>query len=253
MKLSACIDIMMPDKDVAAKIHAVKAAGLPAFEFWGWENKDLDILEAAAKETDLQVATFCTQNHSLVDPIARESFLAGLQATIPVAQRLGCDRLITQTGAERPSIARSEQLESLIAGLVACVPMLQQSGITLLVEPLNILVDHHGYFLYHAEEAFAVVREVDSPYVKVLYDIYHQQITEGNLIPTIRKNIHEIGHFHVADHPGRHQPGTGEINYANVFRTIEDTGYQGFVGLEFRPTVPDHQALVAVRELTCNL
>jgi hydroxypyruvate isomerase len=105
------------------------------------------------------------------------------------------------------------------------------------LEPLNTLKDHRGYFLASSYEAFEIIEEVGSPAVKVLYDIYHQQITEGNLIPTITENIGLIGHFHVADVPGRHQPGTGEINYKNVFAAIDGSGYNRYVGLEYGPTV----------------
>lgn len=253
MRLSACIDIMMRDLPVADRIRTAKQAGLSGFEFWSWENKDIDEIEQAAQECQMEIATFCTRSVSLVDPALRDDYLAGLKATIPVAKRLKCDRLITQTGAERPGVPRKEQTESLIAGLKACAPILEENGIMLLVEPLNILFDHKGYFLYYSQEAFEIIKEVGSPNVKVLYDIYHQQITEGNLIPTIQSNIDLIGHFHVADHPGRNEPGTGEINYKNVFRAIEETGYSGWVGLEFRPTIPAVDALRATLELAQRL
>ncbi len=253
MKLSACIDIMMRDASLLQKLQTVREAGLTAFEFWGWENKEMPELTAAMEETKLHAATFCTRMISLVDPECRAEYVKGLEATIPVAKALGCDRLITQTGAERPGVSRLEQRQSLVQGLQAAVPLLEAQGITLLVEPLNLLVDHAGYYLSQSGEAFAIIQEVDSPNVKVLYDIYHQQITEGNLIPTIETNVESIGHFHVADHPGRHEPGTGEINYRNVLRAIEKSGYQGYVGLEFKPTTAAGEALQAVQRLVDQL
>jgi hydroxypyruvate isomerase len=108
-----------------------------------------------------------------------------------------------------------------------------------------VLVDHKGYYLATSEEGFRMVDVVGSPRVRLLFDIYHQQITEGNLIANITANIGKISHFHVADVPGRHQPGTGEINYLNVFRAIAAKGFTGFLGLEMWPTV-DHTK--AVRE-----
>ena len=108
---------------------------------------------------------------------------------------------------------------------------------TLSIETLNVLVDHKGYYLATSEEGFRMVDAVGSPRVRLLFDIYHQQITEGNLIANITANLGKISHFHLADVPGRHQPGTGEINYLNVFRAIAAKGYTGFLGLEMWPTV----------------
>jgi hydroxypyruvate isomerase len=100
-------------------------------------------------------------------------------------------------------------------------------------ETLNVLVDHPGYFLVYSADGSELVKRTDRPAVKFLFDIYHQQISEGNLINNIRKYIHEIGHFHFADNPGRHEPGTGEINYRNVFKAIHDAGYRDIVACEF--------------------
>jgi hydroxypyruvate isomerase len=117
------------------------------------------------------------------------------------------------------------------------------------VEPLNIAVNHKGYYLYSSAEGFDIIRAVGSPNVKLLYDIYHQQVTEGNLIQTITENIELIGHFHVADVPGRHEPGTGEINYANVLKAIDETGYNGYVGLEYAPKASALESLRKVKAL----
>ena len=105
----------------------------------------------------------------------------------------------------------------------------------LVIEPLNTYVDHAGYYLWSSDEAFQIVGEVNSPNIKVLFDIYHQQIMEGNIIPRIRKNINSIGHFHAAGSPGRHELDSGEINYPNIFEAIGEAGYTGYIGLEYFP------------------
>ena len=120
---------------------------------------------------------------------------------------------------------------------------------TLVLEPLNVLVDHKGYFLETSAEGFEMVDEVGSEAVKLLYDIYHQQITEGNLIANLTANVAKLGHVHVADVPGRHEPGTGEINYRNVFKAVADAGYQRYVGLEYRPLADAAASLEAVKAL----
>ena len=127
--------------------------------------------------------------------------------------------------------------------------MLEGSEVMVVLEPLNVLVDHRGYFLSSSEESFRIIEAVGSANVKLLYDVYHQQITEGNLISTIEKNIRKIGHFHIADVPGRHEPGTGEINYANVIRKIAESEYNGFIGLEYRPLRTSEESLAYIKGL----
>ena len=113
-------------------------------------------------------------------------------------------------------------------------------------EPLNPQDNHANYYLNRTSEAFDIVREVASPFVKILFDIYHVQIMEGNLIDTIRKNIAHISHFHVGDVPGRHEPGTGEIHYSNVFKAIRAAGFRDFVAMEY---VPAKDAMVTLAEV----
>ena len=118
-----------------------------------------------------------------------------------------------------------------------------------MVEPLNSAVDHPGYFLTSSYEGYDILEAVDSPNVKLLYDVYHQQITEGNVIQNVTDHIDLIGHVSVADVPGRHEPGTGELNYENVFSALDDAGYEGYVGLEFSPTGDSAEAIKDVRSL----
>ena len=121
---------------------------------------------------------------------------------------------------------------------------------TIVLEPLNILVDHMGYYLVTSKEGFDVIREVNSPNVKLLFDVYHQQTSEGNLISNIRNNIDLIGHIHLGDVPGRKEPGTGEINYRNVFKAICESGYTGYCALECGLTVDLDTGVKNMRALT---
>ena len=123
-------------------------------------------------------------------------------------------------------------------------------GVTLVLEPLNVLHDHRGYYLWSSYEGFGIIEEVGSPAVKLLYDVYHQQISEGNLISNIKNNAHLIGHVHIADVPGRHQPGTGEINYKNVFAALDSAGYEGYTGMEFSPVGTSADAVKQTIALT---
>ncbi len=207
--------------------------GYGAVEFWGWTDKNLGALRTLKEELGLRVASFCAKHGNLVDPNERDTFLGGLRESVETARVLDCQNLIVTVGQALPDVPRERQTRSIVEGLRAAAPILEEAGVTAVVEPLNTLVDHRGYFLEKSTEAFAIVGDVGSPSVKVLYDIYHQQISEGNLIPTIQANIERIGYFHIADHPGRGEIGTGEIHFRNVLEAIRNTGYDGFVGLEY--------------------
>ncbi|MBI4976633.1 MAG: TIM barrel protein [Spirochaetes bacterium] len=232
---SPCLDIFFPELPFPERIKKVAALGYEYFEFWSWWNKDIAAVEKAMKESDMQAVGFCTKMISLVDASKRAEYLAGLKETIDVAKRLGTRGIISQVGNELAGVSRDEQKRSLIDGLKAAAPLLEAAGMTLLVEPLNIRYDHKGYFLSCSDEAAEIITAAGSKSVKMLFDIYHQQITEGDLINNIKKYLPLIGHFHIADHPGRHELGTGEINYQNVLSMIQKSDYNGAVGIELFP------------------
>ncbi|HEY5563076.1 MAG TPA: TIM barrel protein [Clostridiaceae bacterium] len=235
MDFSICIDALYNKKDFYEAMSEVKGLGYKAIEFWSWWDKDLEKLVKTKDELGLEIATFCTKMISLTEEENRTKYIEGLKESIAVCKSLGCKSLISQVGNEVLKLSREEQIESIIKGLKEAAPYLENSDITLVVEPLNTKVDHKGYFLSSSEEAFHIIKEVGSPKVKVLYDIYHQQITEGNIISTILENIDNIGHFHSAGNPGRHELYTGELNYSNIIREIRKTSYKGYFGLEYFP------------------
>ncbi|MCO8120820.1 TIM barrel protein [Stieleria sp. TO1_6] len=232
---SVCIDAVFEGLDKRDAIARVKQCGIDAFEFWGWWDKDLDAIEAAAAEHQMQIAACCTKFVSLVDPDLRGEYLQGLGESIEAAKRLGCPTLISQVGDFRVGVPREQQHDCLVEGLRQAAPMLEQSGVTLVIEPLNELIDHVGYYLVRSDEAFQIIDQVASDRVKVVFDIYHQQISEGNVIRGAIDHIDRIGHFHAAGNPGRNELTRGELNYAQIFDAIRDSDYQGYVGLEYWP------------------
>lgn len=248
MNFSLCIDALFGEgAPPAESLAALAKAGFSRYEFWGWWQKDIGALARLQQELGLALVCLCTRFIPLTDAARHAEYLEGLEETIAVAKRLGCDKIITQTGNELPGVPRATQHANLVQGLKLAAPALEQAGITLLVEPLNLLVDHPGYYLSTTPEACAVVDEVGSGSVKLLFDIYHQQITEGNLIRNITNNIDKIAHFHAAGNPGRGTIAAGEIDYHAVFKAIEDAGYTGSVGLEFFP--PEGGAIAALEEI----
>lgn len=235
LRPSVCIDAVLADVPINDALQIVADVGIDAFEFWCWWEKDLAELAAARDKHQLEIAAFCTKFISLVDPATRADYLAGLEESIAAAKQLDCPTLISQVGDFRPDVPRAEQHASLVDGLKEAAPMLEEAGVTLVFEPLNELVDHAGYYLIRSDEAFQIVDEVGSPRVKIVFDIYHQQISEGHLIHNITTNIDKIAHFHAAGNPGRHELNIGEIHYPSVFEAIQETDYEGYVGLEYWP------------------
>ncbi|WP_266082958.1 TIM barrel protein [Haladaptatus caseinilyticus] len=128
-------------------------------------------------------------------------------------------------------------------------PVAEKSNVTLLLEPLNTRVDHPGHFVSTARDGVEIIKEVSSPAVRVLYDIYHEQIMAGDIIHTFQKYVEYIGHVHIADNPGRHEPGMGELDYENILESIADSEYDGYIGCEFTPTGDPEKALEHVRSL----
>ncbi|EMI56170.1 Xylose isomerase-type TIM barrel domain protein [Rhodopirellula sallentina SM41] len=234
-QLSVCIDAVYEGVDEVEAISRVAQCGVGAFEFWCWWEKNLDRIVKARDDNGLTIASCCTKFVSLVDPTKRDEYLQGLNESIDAAQRIDCKTLISQVGDFRPGVPREEQHQSLVDGLRQAAPMLEQAGITLVIEPLNELVDHVGYYLVRSDEAFEIVGKVGSENVKVVFDIYHQQISEGHVIDRLTRNVNDIAHFHAAGNPGRNELTRGELNYHEIFAAIRKTNYRGYVGLEYWP------------------
>jgi len=244
MRYSVCLPAVYCGVPSDEAVRRIAAIGAERFEIWGWWEIDLDALERAMVETGLKMVAMCVRPTPLNDPDCREACVEAVRESIAVAKRFNCPALLMQVGQMRENIDREEQHASIVEGLKACAPLAEEAGITLLPEPLNILVDHKGYYLDSSVEGFEIIREVGSPNVKLLYDIYHQQITEGQLIANITANIDLIGHFHVAGVPGRHEPFEDqEINYPAVLTAIRKAGYQGAVGLEYFPLSAPEESL----------
>ena len=230
------------------------------FEMFNWRDPALlDSIAAEMKKHRFECVSLVANKGvkapgcSLTNPKERDAFLSELNLSMEAAKKVNSKRLVVLTGDEVPGLSREAMMDSCVAGLKAAAPLLERSGMTAVVEILNTYVNHPGYFLCYVRDGAQMVDRVASPGVKLLFDIYHVQVMEGNLIPNIKKNIERIGHFHIGDHPGRHQPGSGEINYRNVFRAILETGYSGFAGLEYGPTVPLDEDMAAQRKLTTFL
>ncbi len=230
--------------DYDQKYYEAGRCGFKAMEDLGWANRDLDRIKTAIRESgvvpscllfqskDEKTASLIANSHGIVWEDAHDAFIQSIEETVAAAKYIGCPNIVVTTGNERTDVSRYVQHTNVVTALRAAAPLLKGTGVRIVLEPLNVLVDHGGYYLATSDETAEVIAEVGSPDVLMLFDVYHQQITEGNIIANIRKHISKIGHFHVADVPGRREPGTGELNYRNIFKAIAETGYQGFVAFE---------------------
>lgn len=248
MRLCVPIPCFFGKMDFPEAIRLVGKLGFDAAETYNWRGLDLDAVCAACEESGVELLSMCTTEFRMTDPAYRSAWLAGLKESCAAANKVGAKRLITQVGNDTGAPA-SEQHASIVEALRQARPILEDSGVTIMIEPLNTYVNHPGYYLWSSAEAFEIIREVDHPLVKVVYDIYHQQVMEGNIIPNVTKNLDCIAHLHSAGHPGRNELQFGENDYKVIFDAIDKAGYTGSCGLEYRPLLEPVESLKKAKEL----
>lgn len=234
LRMSAPIH-WFPGETPVDKLDAVAAWGLPAYEWLGISG-DIDAL--AAKSKSLGLALSCMKGAGaiapgqMVQPEDHDKVVEQFKENVKTAKKFDCTHLVGLSGNERKDVPHEQQAEYVVQCLKRLAPIAEDNEVYLVMEALNPLVDHKGYFMTTTALTMWILEAVGSPNVKMLFDIYHQQITEGNVIRNFTENIDQIKHFHVADNPGRKEPGTGELNYKNIFKAIARTGYTDFVALE---------------------
>ncbi len=206
--------------------------------------RGIDLLEVAEYEVPRRYGLICTMGYAgggtIADALNRVENHAAIEAAfrknIPLAAKAGVPNVITFSGNRR-GMSDEEGARNTIAGLNRLKPIAEDNGVTICLELLNSKVNHPDYMADHTAWGARVMHEVNSPRVKLLYDIYHMQIMEGDLIDTIRQNISVIGHFHTGGVPGRHEiDASQEIQYGAVMKAIADAGFSGYVAHEFLPT-----------------
>jgi hydroxypyruvate isomerase len=227
------------------KIETAARAGVQSVElvgeYDGWTDADVarvkKMLRSFRLGMDVLIATpnWNKRPVSMVDPAQRDNFLADCRSAITYAQKLEVPQILLMSGNAIPGRTHEEQYASLLEGAKRAGDLAAQATLTMIVEPLNSLVNHKGFFLTTCVEGAKLVREVDNPHVKLLFDIYHEQVQEGNVIRTLTAAADIVAVFHVADNPGRNDPGSGEINYPNVYKAIQKTGYAGYLAMEYLP------------------
>lgn len=246
MRFSACIELLFAAEHPGFpdRIRAAKAAGLDAVEFWRFSNKDLDAVKAALDETGLPLAgILCEPIAPLTSPDSHAGFLDGLRTSLAAAQKLGARMLIAQAGDDQHDVARTAQHAAIVKVLKEAAKILEGTGVVLALEPLNDRVDHPGYYLTSTEEALDIVDEVARPEVRLVYDIYHSAVMGERIEDVLKGRVDRVVHAHLADAPGRHEPGTGTMDYAERLKWLFGQGYDGLVGLEYKPVKPTAEGL----------
>lgn len=242
MRLCVPIPCFFGQMDFAEAIRRVRALGFDAAETYNWKELDAESVRRACAENGVELLSMCTTEFRMTDEAFRSAWLDGLRESCAAARALGVKRLITQVGPDTGA-PREKQHENIVETLRQAAAILEDSGVTVMLEPLNTLVDHKGYYLWSAVEGVEIIREVNHPLVKMVFDIYHQQIMEGNIIPNITGNLDCIAHLHAAGHPGRNELQFGENDYNVIFAAVDRAGYTGACGLEYTPLMPPEESL----------
>ena len=227
--------------DPIAQLEFMASQGFTAFEDNEMRNRPIAVQEAMAQtmaKHNMTMGVFVAHDIYWKEPNLasgkkewQDEFLSQIKASIPVAKRVNAKWMTVVPGHVALRLAHSYQTANVIETLKKACAILEPHGLVMVLEPLNFR-DHPGLFLQKSPQAYQICKAVNSPSCKILFDIYHQQIQEGNLIPNIDACWDQIAYFQIGDNPGRNEPTTGEINYKNVFQHIYNKGYNGVLGME---------------------
>ena len=243
-ELSVMLWTVFTDLPFEQRLEKVAEAGYRNVELVGeydkWTEDEFE--RANRKRKELGITFDCTAGlkHGVSNPEHREPLLAELRQVLPIMEQIECPSMILLSGDRIPELSREAQHQSSIDTLKAAVALVEGKSIN--GKPVRLLLEtidpeeNPRYYLTEIVEALDVVEAVGHPQVQLLYDFYHEQITAGNLIRKLEKSIRHLGLVHIADVPGRHEPGTGEINYQNIFRKLAELNYTGMAAMEFHPS-----------------
>jgi hydroxypyruvate isomerase len=244
-------------KDLVDQLKFVADQGFTAFEDNGMPGRPVDVQERIAAEMTrlgLEMGVFVAEadfdnvTFASDKPEARELAVKKARAAVEVAKRVNAKWTTVVPGRFDPGLQWDYQTANVIDNLKRFAEVLEPAGLVMVIESLNPWRDHPGMFLTKIPQAFMICQAVGSPSCKILFDLYHQQITEGNLIPNIDRAWDEIAYFQIGDNPGRKEPTTGEINYRNVFAHIHGKGYTGIMGMEHGKSKPGKEGELALIE-----
>lgn len=254
-KFSANLSMLFGEHDFLDRFDAAARAGFQGVEYIGPYDHAPDVVAAHLKKNGLSQVLFNLppgdwakgERGIAVLPDRVEEFRAGVDKAITYAKALGCPQVNCLAGIAPAGVDRATLEDVFVENLKYAASRLKEAGIRLLIEPINTL-DIPGFFLTNTKQALALIEKVSSDNLYLQYDIYHMQIMEGDLARTIEANLGRIAHIQLADNPGRHEPGTGEINYPFLYEHLDRIGYAGWVGAEYKPKAGTDEGLGWFRE-----
>jgi len=238
------------EKDFLKRLEGAAKLGFPAVEIWPYEGKDINAVADTCERLKLTITQFTAWGFTpgMNDPKNKQKVVDKIGEACEVAKKWKCEMMCVVAGNDIQGVSQEKMHETVIEALKAAAPVAEKAGVTLILESMNIRVDHKGHCLYGSPPAMKIVKAVDSKHVKLLWDLYHMHISEGDLCGHLREGFaaDAIRYIQIADHPGRHEPGTGELNYTRVFKELKKLKYDGYVGCECTPEKTEEAAAKAV-------
>ncbi|KMK19687.1 hydroxypyruvate isomerase [Pluralibacter gergoviae] len=253
MYLSPCIEWLFREEhpDFCDRVRAAKRAGFSHVEFHLWRDKPLEALAGVLDETGVTLSSFVVEpRRSLVDPAEHAGFLAALDDSLTAARRLGSPPLVVASGFRREDASFDEQKALAIGVLQQAASRAEAAGITLLLEPLNTRIDHPGMFLDDTRVALDIIEAVDSPRLRLLFDAYHSAVMEEEMEAVLGGRTHLLGHVQIAQVPTRAEPEAEKGEWRLLLDRLRALGYDGAIGLEYKPSLPAEISLARAREAT---
>ncbi|QDX26187.1 TIM barrel protein [Sphingomonas suaedae] len=251
--LSSCIEWQFADAgDLDARLRAARAAGFELAEFHLWRDKPVDALATALAETGMRLTSLCVDpRRSIVDPGERDEMVDAVRETIAATAVLGKPNLIVASGFRVEGMSEEEHFANAVAALRAAADLAEEAGVMLLLEPLNTRLFATMY-LVSTTLGLDLVEAVDSPNLRLLYDVWHSAVMGEDMAQVLAGRMHLVAHVQVADMPDRNEPGTGNVDWDQVRQTLRDLGYAGAIGLEYFPTMPMDQSLAQSRRMLAD-
>jgi hydroxypyruvate isomerase len=264
MKKSANIEVLYTEQPWAERFALAKRDGFDYVEFWGWEDKDLHEVKNLLDKNNLKFSVMSGDGPlSMCDPINKKDYIAYIKRSLEATKIISCPALVIHSDSLEDSPQYAKPLSgnysfttkalAMYDVLKEIVPLAEKAGIVFVLEALNTVKDHCGNFLNNTELSADLVKAVASPNLKILYDAYHMYLGEGKICETIEKYFDVIEYIHIADAPGRGEPGTGAINYRNVLKYVNRMGYDKVIGFELYPSHGSDEAIQAIQVVTKDL
>ncbi len=229
------------EERLATAARAGMQSGELVTEYLSWSDAEASRRKELAQSYGLTIDALTAQKDwtkrpaTMVNPRHREAFLNDVREAVVWAKKLSVPQIIILSGNEQPGMSHEAQYTSMVEAAKQAAAIADQGDVTLVLENLNSKVNHPGYFLTSAKEALQAVKEVDSPHCRFLFDVYHEDVQNGDPISVITDAVPYVAIFHVADAPGRHDPGTGQMKWDDIYKAIGKSGYSGYIAMEYTP------------------